>query len=226
MWDRDYNGETQVVSYSKDSQHTSFRKLNEFDTFVRFGNGVNIIRKVNAKNEPKMSLMVSSRKPFGISTNVKSFNSGSLTLIRNSGKEKFPKKFVTSGKDIVLKWKVLTSKVSYDHAGQPNKEGMRRMLSRIIIAPPNTVCTETYLVVGSFDSQRECCNLANYLQLRLPRFLLVQKSYSHNITKDTFSFVPQLDWNKSYSDADLYKRYKLSSDEIRYVENTIMEMDQ
>ena len=51
-------------------------------------------------------------------------------------------------------WKVITSKVSYDHGGQPDKEGKRRVLSKVEILPPLHICTETYIVAGVFSDKK------------------------------------------------------------------------
>ena len=56
------------------------------------------------------------------------------------------------------KWKVITSYVGYDHAGNPGKDGRRRVFSKIGVLPPVTICTETYLVIGSYDTEEEAKN--------------------------------------------------------------------
>jgi site-specific DNA-methyltransferase (adenine-specific) len=224
MWDKTHFGPTDVVNIWKGTEQHSKRKLNEFNTFVRFGCAADVIHKVNSHKEPKMNSVVSSRKPFGLPTNISPLETGDLTLITNSGEGKFPSHLVTSGQEMISKWKVLTSKVSYDHAGQPNKDGQRRVLSKVFIAPPNTVCTETYLVVAALDTEEECLNLEQFLKLKFTRFLIAQMSFSQDITKDRFSFVPALDWNSSYSDDDLYEKYSLDKTEIDFIEKTIMEM--
>ena len=224
LWDKAHKGKTEVINIWKDTEQKSYRELSEFETFVRFGFAADIIHKVNAHNEPKMNSLVSSRKPFGLTTKISPQSTGDLTLITNSSKGAFPKHLVTAGHEMISKWKVLTSKVSYDHAGQPNRNGKRRVLSKVFIAPPNSICTETYLVAGSFTSEKDCMNLANYLKLKFTRFLIAQMSFDHNITKDRFAFVPILDWTQNYSDSELYSKYNLTGQEIEFIEQTIMVM--
>ena len=48
---------------------------------------------------------------------------------------------------------------------------------------------------------------------------------SQHITKGRFVFVPKLDWDKIYSDEELYLKYELSSEEINFIEKTIMKME-
>ena len=224
LWDKAHSGEAEITNIWKGREQTSIRALNQFNTFVRFGLAADVITKVRKFGETTMDNLVSSRKPFGLPTNIKPLESGDITLISNSGEGLFPKELITSGREMIDKWKVLTSKVSYDHAGQPNKDGQRRVLSKIILAPPGTVCTETYLVVSALKTEPECINLQAYLKLKFTRFLIAQMSFSQDITKDRFAFVPIQDWAESYTDDMLYKKYGLSDDEIDFIENSIMDM--
>ena len=50
-------------------------------------------------------------------------------------------------------------------------------------------------------------------------------SFSQDITKDRFSFVPILDWRQNYNDAELYKKYRLTENEVEFIESTAMDMD-
>ena len=225
LWDKLHDGKTEVVNIWKGIEQHSTRNLDEFKTLIRFGLAADVVQKVNKKNESKMKDVVSSRKPFGLPTNIKPQSTGDLILISNSGEGSFPSDLVTSGHEMIDKWKVLTSKVSYDHAGQPNKDGQRRVLSKILIAPPGTVCTETYLVVAVLKTEQECLNLAAFLKLKFTRFLIAQMSFSQDITKDRFAFVPELSWKKNYSDENLYQKYGLTETEVSFIETTIMGME-
>jgi site-specific DNA-methyltransferase (adenine-specific) len=225
LWEKDHKGNCELINIHKNKISKSIRPLNEFETLVRFGVAVDIIKKVRIKNESVMSNQVSSRKPFGLSTNIRPTNSGDLTLLWNGGKGPFQSSLVTVGNDLIEKWKVITSKVSYDHGGQPDKDGKRRVLSKIEILPPNTICTETYLVAGSYDNNFECDNLVEYLKTKFVRFLVSQLSFSQDITKDRFSFVPLQDFNQKWNDELLYKKYELTNEEIEFIESMIRPMD-
>ena len=52
------------------------------------------------------------------------------------------------------------------------------------------------------------------MKLKLPRFLLKQTLSSMNISKGSFMFVPFLDYNKSWSNEELYKFFEMKNDEI------------
>ena len=45
------------------------------------------------------------------------------------------------------------SKVTAEHAGEPDKKGQFKIISRIEIIGPNDVCTDSYLIVGASESK-------------------------------------------------------------------------
>ena len=224
-WVRGTSGMCEVQTIHRGESSNSKRPLNEFDKLVRYGKAVSIIRKIVAKGERTMNTQVSSRKPFGFPTNARPSGKGTLTLVWNGGEGNIEYDTVAAGSDMIDKWKVITSKVSYDHGGQPDTEGKRRVLSRVEVLPPHTICTETYLVAGFYDSEEEANNLAEYLRTKFLRFLVSQLSYSQDITKDRFAFVPIQDFDESWTDEKLFRKYGLSQDEIEFIESMIRPMD-
>ena len=225
LWERDSRGECEVANVHNGERAVSRRPLNEFSTFIRHGKAVPIIRKVLAKNEASMSAQVTSRKPFGLPTNVRPMKRGDLVLRWNKGEGPYNRKDIAVGTDLIDKWKVITSKVSYDHAGQPDKNGMRKVLSIVDILPPKTICTETYIVAGAFKRKNEAERLAAYLRTRFVRFLVSQLSFSQDITKERFVFVPILDMDTDWTDEVLFKRYGFTKDEVAFIESKIRPME-
>ena len=224
LWDRDSHGPCEVTNIVGESRIIIERSLNEFDTFVRHSAAIPIIRKVIAKNEPRMSEQVSSRKPFGLATDVRPQKTGDLILRWEKGDGPYPRGKITVGADIIKKWKVITSYVGFDHAGNPGKDGRRRVLSKIDILPPDTICTETYLVIGSYKTKKEASNLVAYMKSRFFRFLVAQFMYSHHLTKSAYAFVPILDMNKEWTDENLANRYGLNKDESSFIVSKIRSM--
>jgi site-specific DNA-methyltransferase (adenine-specific) len=224
LWERDTRGDCEVTNVHNGNEVKAVRPLNEFETFIRHSEAVSIVRKVMAKNEKKMSEQVSSRKPFGLPTNARPQKTGELILRWQKGEGPYKRKDIEVGKEIIDLWKVITSKVSYDHAGQSDKEGKRKVLSIVDILPPAHICTETYIVAGSFKKKSEAENLKAYLHTKFVRFLTAQLSFSQDITRDRFSFVPILDMSTRWTDDALYKRYGLTKDEIAFIESKIRPM--
>lgn len=224
LWDRDNPGLCDVVNIRNNETRHSVRALNEFDTFIRHDRAASIVRKVCAFGEPMMSNMVSSSKPFGLRTFVRPQESGDILLRWQNGEGPYRRDEITVGRELIDKWKVITSYVGYDHAGNPGKDGKRRVFSKIDILPPGTICTETYLVVGSFDTEQEATNLVAYMRTLFFRFLVAQCMYSHHITKEAYRLVPIQDFSQSWTDEKLYAKYGITDEEFLYIKTTIRTM--
>ncbi len=226
LWDKKYNGKCTIYNRSKNGiEHVEMRYLNAFDTFIRNNNAIEIVHKVTGGTDHFMSELVSARKPFGLPTNTSSITNGDLSLRYNAGMGKYARSQVTAGQGIIDKWKVIISYLSSEHAGQPDKNGMFKVLSTLEILPPKAICTETYLVVDSFESRSEAQNLMDYLKARFVRFLVLQIALSQHITRNSFKFVPIQDFTKSWTDEELYAKYGLTKEEIAFVEATIKPME-
>jgi len=95
------------------------------------------------------------------------------------------------------------------------------VLSRIDILAPGTICTETYLVIGSYDAKKEATNLVAYMKTRFFRFLVAQFMYSHHLTKSAYDFVPVLDMRSEWTDAKLAARYGLTEEDRAFIASKI-----
>lgn len=225
LWAKDVHGECEVRTVRKNEVKIAKRRLNEFETFIRDNSAVNIVHKVKSRNQSFLDSIVSSRMPFGLVSSVKPEKQGDLDLIASTGRGKISSEKITAGKELIKKWKVLLSKTSNDHAGQPDKEGKRKIFSRIEVMPPKTVCTESYLVVGSYDNKEEAENMTNYLKTKFVRFLVSTILLTQNITKSKFIFVPNLDMKELWTDEKLYKKYGITDEEIEFIESLIRPME-
>jgi site-specific DNA-methyltransferase (adenine-specific) len=225
LWERDYQGPCEVVNIHNGNEFSALRPLNEFNTFIRHGQAVSIIKKILIKKENYMNTQVSSRKPFGIATNIRPQKNGDIVLRWQKGEGPYKRDDITVGSQLIDKWKVITSYVGYDHAGNPDKDGKRRVFSKIDILPPETICTETYLVVGAYDTENEAKNLMAYMKTQFFRFLVSQFMYSHHISKESYAFVPILNMNKKWTDKELFKRYRLKKEEVAFIESKIRTME-
>lgn len=223
LWDRDNSGLCDFSSIQGKNTSTSVRKLNEFDTFIRHPEAESIVRKVMDIDEPRMSNQVSSSKPFGLRTFVRPKDYGDLILRWQKGEGPYPREEITTGTEMIDRWKVITSYVGHDHAGNPGKDGKRRVISKTDVIPPGTICNETYLVIGHYGSEIEARNLIKYMKTKFFRFLVSQFMYSHHITRSAYAFVPVLDMSETWTDTKLSARYKLSAEEVAFVESKIRE---
>lgn len=224
LWERDSRGLCEVKNIQNGTETLSTRKLNEFGTLIRHGQALSIIHKVLAKKESTMNEQVSSSKPFGLRTFVRPQKKGDIILRWQKGEGPYNREEITLGVEMIDKWKVITATVGNDHAGNPGKDGKRRVLSKIDILPPGTICTETYLVIGNYKKKSEAQNLVAYMQTKFFRFLVSQFMYSHHITKDSYSFVPILDMGVKWTDETLCKRYGITKAEFEFIESKIRPM--
>ena len=227
LWERDFKGPCEVVNMHNGVEAVSTRRLNEFNTFIRHSQAVPIIRKVLARDEKRMHEQVSAYKPFGLRTYVKPQKTGDIVLHWQKGEGPYRRKDITVGVEMIDKWKVISSRSGHEHAGNPGNDGARRVLAKTVVLPPGTICTETYLVIGSYSTEEQARNLLAYMKTRFFRFLMSLFMYSHGITKDTYAFIPILDMTKRWTDEKLYKRYGLTKDkeEIAFIEAKIRPME-
>ena len=69
----------------------------------------------------------------------------------------------SKGKELINRYKVMVSKVTSEHAGEPDKSGMVTVLSTIAVLKPKEVCTDSYLIAFSSDNITEVDNFSKML---------------------------------------------------------------
>ncbi len=219
---------TLITNHSNGLQNAMYRSLNEFDTIVRDNEAVKIIRKVKETNLRSVQHLISAISPFGLSTKERGHNekrSGDLALFSSKGRSYIDRDAIKKNLDLVDQYKVLISQTSSEHAGEPDKSGMFKVLTNTLkVIGPEEVCTHSY-IVANFNDEIEAQNFMRFLKTKFARFLLLQSLTSIHISKSTFSFVPAVDFHKNWSDDLLYKEFGLDRDEINLIETTIKEME-
>lgn len=132
---------------------------------------------------------------------------------------------VSKYRESIDQYKVLISKLSCEHAGNPDKNGMYRVLSRMELLNPGQICTQSYLVLCPTDSKNEAENCYNYLRTRFVRFMILQTLVGMNISISNFIYVPWLNFSKPWTDEELYAKYGLTEEEIAFIESMIKPME-
>ena len=235
LWNSTHNGKCRFTSIHQGNRSTAERQLNETTEFIRHIAAIDIISKVKDGSNDNYDTKVSSRKPFGLATNVVPTITGDISLRYNKGVGPFESSAITVGKDMIHKWKVTISYLTAEHAGQTDKEGRKKIISSLGILKPSEVCTETYLVVDSFDTETEVKNCYSYMCTQFVRFLVSQLAATQHLSKDKFRLVPiqnytsssDIDWTKPIADIDkqLYAKYGLSKSEVEFIESMIKPME-
>jgi len=224
IWANGYKGQCKVVNHINGKKYEKTRNLNIGGYFIRSNKAVSIVEKVLDLSPNMYDQVVSAQKPFGLRTYVKPEETGDLVLRWNGGKGPYPSDTLTSGLGLIDKWKVIVSRVIFEHAGKTDSDGKRRVLSILELLKPYEICTETYIVVDSFIAQEQAANLLTYLRTKFVRFLILQIASSIMVTKNSFGFVPIQDFSRPWTDRELYNKYGLNDEEIAYIESMIRPM--
>ena len=228
LWDASWNGKCNVININGESRNETTRSLNEYPVFIRFNDAINIVNKVKSFRQETIEGIISTRNPFGLSSKERGHGEkkeGDVNIITSQGSFFIGEKEVLQGKNLIDKYKVLISKVTSEHAGEPDKEGKYKVLSRTEVIGPNVVCTDSYIIIGGFNRSEEATNLYSYLTTRFVRFMLLMAVSSINLSKDKFQFVPLQDFSHPWNDEMLYEKYGLDKDEIAFIESMIRPME-
>ncbi|HEL1996770.1 TPA: Eco57I restriction-modification methylase domain-containing protein [Streptococcus suis] len=104
-----------------------------------------------------------------------------------------------------------------------------------LIGAPLIGATETFLSLGNFSTQLEAENCLKYIKTKFARAMLGVLKITQDNTRDKWAKVPlqdftsisDIDWSQSVAeiDAQLYKKYGLSQEEIDFIESKVREMD-
>ena len=219
LWDSQHQGPCEVTTVMNGTRDVMTRKLDQFDSFVRFNKAISILEKVSKKNYPSLATHVSSQKPFGLRTYEEPTGRGKIILYANKKRGCIEESKILKGHDLIERWKVLLS-MGYGEGGE-TREYPRKILGKPIIAEPGSACTETYLVIDHFESERHAKNLAAYLRTRFLRFLVGLKKNTQHVSKDKFNFVPRMPMTQKWTDEKLYEHFEFTREEIFFVESII-----
>lgn len=108
-------------------------------------------------------------------------------------------------------------------------------ISESIIGFPEVAATETFLSIGNFSTKEEAHNLSRYIKTKFARALLGVLKVTQNGNKPVWKMIPiqnftsssDIDWSKSIPNIDqqLYHKYALSPEEIKFIETHVKEME-
>lgn len=237
LWSRDREKKeslTKVVTHIGDEKSEMMRtlKYKDLNIFIRYGEALSILTKVMDQSKDKMLMdYVSPRKPFGLTTDFVKTNQfhTSKTGVKlpvdcyGKGKTKgFVSKYdIPMHKEWIDRWKVMVPRAN-NIGTELNDDNLNSF-----VVGDNTVCTESYIVIGADMNLNEttATHLADYLQTRFVRFLHSLAKSSQDATAKTYRFVPMQDFSEKWTDEKLYQKYSFSSEEISFIERTIKPMD-
>ena len=232
LWDRDNPGSCTTTTHRDGSVIGPVeRQLDEFDIFVRDARALPILHKVLKRGEASLGELVSTRDPFGptLSSNFTGFRKGDkkqegdLKLYMVVGGHRVQKwvspDTVSRNHALIRKWKVLIPKAYGASESIPHQ-----VIGQPELGEQNSVCSPTYLVLGPFDRKSEAESAQSYVKTRFLRFLVSLSKISQNSTQRNYLWVPQQEWDRTWTDAELYKKYGITKEEQAYIETMVKEM--
>ena len=228
LWDRAYQGDAQYTLFQGDEQHPAVsRDLGAHDIFIRDYRSVGILDRIQKRGEPTMDQLISADTPFGLATNFsdhspKPFRGSVALYLTERGRRVVAytaQSVVKKNKHLVETWKVLLPEAYGERGAIP-----ALVLGPSIVTPPGSVCTQTYLVAGPLASEEGAKSLQSYTQTRFFRFLVSLRKITQHGLRSTYSWVPQQNWDRDWTDAELYKKYDITKDEVSFIESMIRPM--
>ena len=232
-WNKHHSNKCKVFLHQSDGKiMESERYLNDGggDILIRDVNVISILQKVQEKKETSFETIVSTRNPFNIVGDINNYLSDTKTkrriLCRYKNKRSilFLKEDVVISRnvDVISGYKLFVSKAD-GAAGQLGNPIPARILGKPEIGEPNVICSETFLCVF-VKSKSEAEIISGYMKTKFFRFLVgIRKN--KNMTHETYSFVPLQDFSKPWTDEELYAKYGLTEEEIRFIESMIRPME-
>jgi site-specific DNA-methyltransferase (adenine-specific) len=228
LWENAHNGKTNVTTIrGEEVIGPAARDLDEFDVFVRDTRAVDILHKVQAKSEPSIIDILTGDTPFGIATNFDGYSDTpkegdvALHLVR-SGKRLvgfIPRTDIRKNAHLIDTWKVLTPKAGSD-GGQKIPDVV---LGKTLIVAPGSVCSQTFIAFW-VSTEAEARSLQSYYRTKFFRFLVSLRKITQDSLRGTYTWVPQQELNRAWTDALLYEKYGLTQLEIDYIEEVIKPM--
>lgn len=211
------------------------------EIFIRHQEAISILEKVTENiSFTSLSDAISARRPFGIDGNItkdiavfKKQQTPRFSIIcygRSSSLGYIALSTVKNNSEWINRWKVFMPYAN-NIGTELNDDNLNAFVGK-----PNSVATETFLVVGADLSldENSAQALVQYLKTRFARFMHSLSKASQHATSKTYRFVPlqdftvqsDIDWNKSIDEIDqqLYAKYGLSEEEIAFIEGAIKEM--
>lgn len=240
LWNRDHAGLCEVSTHFKDwPVSTASRPLleNGADVFIRFNEGLSILKKVMAvetgsrktlelPEAKKFMRLVSSIGSFGLESTFRGKEKKSendLKVYRNGGVGYVARSEIQKEQSVFDKWKVFIGRAA---PGTGNRDTYpHKIISTPFIGEPGSISSWTYMYIGALESKIEAESVLSYLSCRLTRFLILLHKPSQDTTRKVYTFVPTQDWTKQWTDADLYAKYGLTASEIAFIEKIVRPMD-
>lgn len=227
LWDAAHKGDCKVTTIRGGEVLGPIqRNLGEYDIFVRDARAMSILHKVLGRDEPSINTILTRDTAFGLASNFDGFHdnerSGDVPLyfIRKMkrGMGYVARSVVNKNAHLIETWKVLVPEAYNGGDGLPHQ-----ILGKPLIAPSQSVCTQSYLFFH-VGSRKAAKNLQSYYTTRFFRFLVSQRKITQHALQSTYAWVPMQTWDRTWTDEALYAKYGITKKEQAYIESQVREM--
>lgn len=213
------------------SSFVSKRSLKDGDKniVIRDARRIGIICKTS--NGPRFSSIVSLTKPYGIRKDL--FNNpdkykdagisdepyeGSVKIWGVKGVKGgasrcscyISRKYIKKNIDSIDKYKLFFT-TSYSTGAYNYPE--------IIIADPGTICTETFLEIGPFDTKEERDNCLSYMKTDFFKILLYFAKGTMQVNQEVFGLIPLLNFTHYWNNDIIINHYKFNKEDLACIQH-------
>lgn len=245
LWNRDNKGLCEVHSHDGENEFVTERPLLEegMDTFIRNDNQISVLHKVRSRKERTFATWLNAGRYYGFHTKVEWKEKGSYGRIQTADGKDFipmtahktdnsntkvyihggecwlPESLVPKSREAIREYKILLPR-----SGNPGGS----IIGKPKLGEPYTCSSNTYVVAMPPEgglTEQQAKNVMSYIKTKFFRYLVAIKTATQDMAPRAYEFVPLQDFNKKWTDADLYERYGLSKSEIAAIEETIPEME-
>lgn len=246
LYNKDYCEDTDFIQCREHSRSNVKRPLFEenMDIIISMNEMVTVLEKVHKhKGFIPLTTITCGRNAFGIVGKVDELKKittdeyfdGAIEVRCAYEKICYTKRQnITKNQTLIDKWKIFTSKGN-GGAGLLGDGKPVAILGKAYIGSPKTVCTDSLIPIGNFETKTEAENLQKYMGSKFLRFCVGILKVSQNVYQNVYQFVPMqnftndsdIDWSQSINEIDkqLYSKYGLSEEEIAYIESMIRPME-
>lgn len=232
LHDKSYIGDTEIISHNRAQVETYSSDLRNENIIFRSMYIKSILRHLKPDiGKNNFSNIVSGQTPFGLNTNyleecsIIKTTDYNIRVVGARGNDGYTDlASIKNGLEYLDKYKVITNHVTSEHAGETDKNGMVRVISKSQIIEPNEVCTQTYMIIGYSDQLDVAKNIQSYIETKFVRLLIWLTTTSISLSPQNFKFIPMQDFSRPWTDQMLYEKYNLTEEEINYIEQTIKPM--
>lgn len=243
LYDKNYSGKVDFSVCTDNKIVTQIRNLFEegLDIIVNSSENYAMIQKLRDSKFVSLTTITKGRDAFGI-TGKNANNISSVSAFENAYELRcaheeiryVSKDKITKNIDIADKWKIFISKGN-GGAGTLGDGKPVAILGKPYIGKAKSVCTDSLIPIGAFDTKKEAINLQKYIKTKFLRYMVGILKVSQNVYQNVYQFVPlqdftddsDIDWSKSVAEIDqqLYEKYNLDDSEIAFIESMIKPME-